>query len=413
VSYNSGVGDDRMVQIGAPALGEDFHDRTRELETLKKRILSTSILLTAPRRFGKTSLLRKFEKQMKEERYNVIYLDVMHVYSPERFVHELALAAYDEASIRDKFLQNIKEIFKKLAGALNIEGSVPGASIKLELSRILESEVNEKTWQDHGREIIKSITASSEKTPVIIILDELPEAVANMSREDRDALGFLQWFRSIRQSIDNIRFIVAGSTSFENVVKSISKRGSYINDLHRIDLSGFSYDDAMEFLKKAFKDEELPFSEDVGRRILELVGEPYVPYFLAVFVGLISEELREVSEPDAILNSLEELYWSKLLGNEGSRYFQDYWDRLRIYYSEYLTPVREILNEASKSDEGIRVDTAKEIFIKYTELSSEEVNDKFNVIIKDLENDFYLQRRGEYLVFQSKLMKDWWRLNHG
>jgi len=398
-----------MLQIGGPALGEDFHNRTKELETLKKRILSTSILLTAPRRFGKTSLLRKFEKQMKEEGYNVIYLDVMHVYSPERFVHELALAAYDEASIREKFLQNIKEVFKKLTGALNVEGSVPGASIKLELSRILESEVNEKTWHDHGREIIKSITASSEKTPVIIILDELPEAVANMSREGRDALGFLQWFRSIRQNIDNIRFIVAGSTSFENVVKSISKRGSYINDLYRIDLSGFSYDDAVKFLEKAFRDEELPFSEDVGKKILELIGEPYVPYFLAVFVGLISEELHDVPEPSEILDSLEELYWSKLLGSEGSRYFQDYRDRLRIYYSDYLIPVQEILNEASKSEEGIRVDIAREIFIDYTGLE----DDDFKVLVKDLENDFYLQHRDEYLVFQSKLMKDWWRLNYG
>jgi len=59
------------------------------------------------------------------------------------------------------------------------------------------------------------------------------------------------------------------------------------------------------------------------------------------------------------------------------------------------------------------VDIAKGIFIKHTELKGDDVEDKFNALIKDLENDFYLQRLGEYLMFQSKLMKDWWRLNHG
>jgi len=403
--YDTIVGDDRMVQIGGPALGEDFHDRERELLELKRKVLKNNILITAPRRFGKTSLLRKFEGDMKKNGYTVIYLDVMDVSSPERFVHELTLAAFDEADLREDFFDKLKKIFK----GLTIDAKTPVASLKLELSKVTEDNVNEKTWHDTGREIVKAIVSSSEKKPVIVILDELPEAVSNMKKKGSDAVEFLQWFRKVRQKVPEIKFIVAGSTSFEKVVESISGRNAYINDMYTISLSGFSKEDALKFLETAFEEDGLPFTEGIGNKILELVGEPYVPYFLAVFVDILYEATEEGMSPDEIFNLLEEVYWSKLLGSEGTRYFRDYGDRLKIYYSEYIEPVKEILKEAAGSEEGINVDLAKEIFLERTGCSEDE----FNLLLRDLENDFYISVRGDRIIFQSKLMRDWWGLNYG
>lgn len=49
--------------------------------------------------------------------------------------------------------------------------------------------INEKTWHDTGREIVKAIVSSSERKPVIVILDELPEAVSNMKKEGFEGYG--------------------------------------------------------------------------------------------------------------------------------------------------------------------------------------------------------------------------------
>ena len=60
----------------------------------------------------KNSLLRKFEGDMKKKGYTVIYLDVMDVPSPERFVHELTLAAFNEADLREDFFGKLKRYSK-------------------------------------------------------------------------------------------------------------------------------------------------------------------------------------------------------------------------------------------------------------------------------------------------------------
>jgi hypothetical protein len=119
----------------------------------------------------------------------------------------------------------------------------------------------------------------SDKKPIYIVIDELFECVSNTIAKKKDAKEFLQWFRSIRQqTIKDLRFIVGGSVSVDRVVMGISGL-SLINDFKRVRIEGFSEVDALKFIEKGFNDEKLEYQEEMGRKILECIGEPYVPLF--------------------------------------------------------------------------------------------------------------------------------------
>ncbi len=54
-----------MLPVGNPAIGDDFIDREKEIAQILDALKKDSVLLIAPRRFGKTSIMRR----LKEEKY--------------------------------------------------------------------------------------------------------------------------------------------------------------------------------------------------------------------------------------------------------------------------------------------------------------------------------------------------------
>ena len=192
--------------------------------------------------------------------------------------------------------------------------------------------------------------------------------------------------------------------SFDRVVKSVGSL-SWINDLKPVYIGGFSKEEALKFIKDAFEDNRGEYREEIGQKVLAYVGEPYIPYFIAIFLGTIFQEEGELSERD-----IDELYISKLLGVHGRGYFDYYRQSLGIYYKGVLAKAAaDILREACLIEEGLPKALAFNLFQRATGIEDE---DKFLDLLHDLENDFYIKLDGENIRFQSKVLRDWWRLYH-
>ena len=65
--------------IGKPAEGEDFFDRERETRRLWERIDTDNVLLLAPRRVGKTSLMFRLRDGAEREGFHATYVSVADV----------------------------------------------------------------------------------------------------------------------------------------------------------------------------------------------------------------------------------------------------------------------------------------------------------------------------------------------
>jgi AAA+ ATPase superfamily predicted ATPase len=395
----------KMLQVGGIATGKDFFDREKEVGDVVESLGKDNVLLVAPRRYGKTSVMKEVERKLTDRGYLCLHLDVMGVYSPQKFVVALANAAFDVPEMRESFLEKLKAAFVHFGERLQeLEISLSG--VKAKFNEGLREEMSDDNWDYKGRDVFNALSDISDKKPIFVVIDELSECINNMKNSDGEtARKFLQWLRSIRQTMfEDLRFIVGGSMCFDRVVENAGSP-SGINDLKRIYIGGFSEGAALKFIKKAFEDNKEKYSEEIGQKILKCVGEPYIPYFIAVFLSMISREDGELSERD-----IEEIYSSKLLGAYGRGHFDYYWQRLKIYYNGVLVrAARDILRESCLPEEGLSKALAFDLFQRATGIEDE---DKFMDLLHDLENDFYIKFDGKNIRFQSKVLRDWWRLYH-
>jgi hypothetical protein len=204
-----------------------------------------------------------------------------------------------------------------------------------------------------------------------------------------------------------LHFLVSGSIGFDKVVRVIDAHAlAWINDFVRVRLEGFPHSDALKFAEACFKEKRLKYSADVGEKILECLGQPYVPFFIAVFVSIISQRVNG----KATAEQVEKVYAGDLLGSYGRGYFEYYRQRLRVYPEPLAKAADEILKEACLAEDGFPLDLAFDVFKR---ASSIEEYDRFMGLVADLENDFYVRIVDGKLVFQSKVLRDWWRLYYG
>lgn len=99
-----------------------------------------------------------------------------------------------------------------------------------------------------------------------------------------------------------------------------------------------------------------------------------------------------------------------MLGSYGKGYFEYYRQRLGTYPESWAKAADEILKETCIVDDGYPLDLAFNVF---KEASSIEDYEKFMDLISDLENDFYIRVSDKKIMFQSKVLRDWWRLYYG
>jgi AAA+ ATPase superfamily predicted ATPase len=392
-----------MPSVGGPARGTDFFNRKKEVHEILNSLEKDNVLLISPRRYGKTSIMMEVEKELRERGNVCFFLDVMSIDEPEEFIVELADAFFAEAKteMRRKLLNALKGVFSRIE---EIEAGTQGVRVKFK--DLLIKEVKSETWARDGSEIFRALTKTHNDTTVYILIDELSECINNIVKKQNDkAAKFLQWFRSKRNTMTReLRFLVSGSISFDRVVRPIGATSlSWINDFKRITVEGFPYDDALEFVKICFNHEGLRYNTNVGKKILKCLGEPYLPYFIAVFSSVIRQKQigRTITE-----DIVDEMYNDDLLGVHGKGYFDYYKRRLGTYVEPLAKAAEEILKETSLVEDGYTVELSFSVFEHASGTNDHEM---FIGLMADLENDFYVKIVDKRIHFQSKVLKDWWR----
>jgi hypothetical protein len=391
-----------MLPVGSPATGDDFIDRERETAFILDTIEKDHVMLVAPRRFGKTSIMRKIERDLESRRKPCVFLEVESVNSPGEFITDLVTALIEcgEANHKTRFFSALGKAFARLQESIDeIETPVFRAKLRSRLRAEFSDDWHEKAKN------LDAIFAEVDG-PVCIILDEFPVAIQNMEADD--ARKFLHWFRRLRQDSPGVRFIVGGSVSIDHVVYGVGGT-PVINDFRRITIGGFEKDVALSVVERVFRGEGWEYSPEIGRAVLDCVGDPCIPYFLMIVLSGLKEEV-DISGGAPSPALVERVYNKRILGSEGRHYFEHYSRRLQITYSDQeAKAARAILSRVSAA-ESLPVAIAYDIFRRSTASESE---DAFLALLAQLNHDFYvtMDTPGE-LRFYSKMLRDWWRIYH-
>ena len=404
--YNRGMKKGVTNRVGPPVRGKECFGREKFVDLVWQKILHGNILLAAPRRFGKTSVMYRL---IDEPRYKskVIHADLESVTEPADMIVQLleGLAkdeSFGESVGKISFVKEGWNFFRK-----NF------AEVDLYVAKVkLRDEIRED-WQAKGKEIFQKVAES--ESVVIFILDEFPMMLDTMLRNERrdEAKKLLRWFRSLRlapELQDKIRFVIAGSIGIDHVLNQLDEIAS-INDFEKLKLEPFSTKIAAEFLDELCHSHNLPINEEVKAKILESIGKP-IPYFIQILFSEMHKTYFQDDE-EITVETVEKIYRDKVLGVDCKTYFEHYYGRLRLYYRpDEEKAARKILREIAVAGE-LKKSTCYQIFQQT--LGKKADLEKFSGLLTELENDFYVAYRHENdsYEFGSKLLRDWWLRHYG
>jgi len=388
--------------VGAPVRGNDFYGRDRFVELVWRELDKGSVLLAAPRRFGKTSVMYRLIDQPRLN-YKIIHMDLEHLSHPVDLILELMVRLNADSGLT-KILEKVTSVAKEIwSGLRDTVDEVEAFDLKIKLREQVQP-----NWEAVGREVFKQVSQSPHR--ILLILDEFPMMIDRMTRlEDRtdEARALLRWLRALRQSpeTENLRFLIAGSIGIDSVLNSIGEI-STINDFQQIRLEPFTPEVADQFLQDLAKSEPLTLSDESREKILELVGI-YVPYFLQILFSETSKTELLTGKP-VTPELIAKIYQDKVLGMGCKTYFDHYYGRLRDYYRpQEEKAVKKLLRELARVGKM----TPDACFALYRgETATEFDQDDFQLTLTHLENDFYIcyDHETQMYTFSCKLLRDWW-----
>src|SRR5208283_1124399 len=132
--------------------GEDFFNRNSEIERLTALINEgNNIQVVAPRRVGKTSLIREtFRRLDANERDYHLFVDVQHCSTPEDVITAISMETAPYAALHEKVLGVLKAFWKQIQDNIETVGSKGLLEIKIRES--LKGD-----WQAKGRDIMENL----------------------------------------------------------------------------------------------------------------------------------------------------------------------------------------------------------------------------------------------------------------
>jgi hypothetical protein len=232
------------IIVGNTAEGDNFFGRLGELAQLDRLVEDHHVLLLAPRRVGKSSLLRAYRARARLDGMVVVYADVQDTRpsadAEAQFVRTVLDAIYATPAGKDVRPGPWSRWRARSTSRLK-QVQLPGVGAEIEHLAT--------SWQRDADASFARILAGQRRW--IVMIDELPNVVAALVELDATgarARAFLAWFRALRNRCeDKLRFVVCGSIGLDNVAHRLRCTDT-INDLCPWTIGAFSAEDADAFL---------------------------------------------------------------------------------------------------------------------------------------------------------------------
>jgi uncharacterized protein len=387
-------------RVGPPVTGTDFFGRELEQERCWETLAADHLLLLAPRRVGKTSLMLRLEEAAAQRGFEATFLS--------------AAGVQDEASFVQKLYEVVGElrmwtaVWRRLADGP--AGRLLGKIQKIEAGGFsVELEPSEKDqWPILGERLARALDHHEGRC--LILVDELPVFILSLLRQDPSgdrARRFLIWFRDLRQRSGrngSLRWLLAGSIGLDTVTARLNF-GDTINDLHIYHLGPFSRQTADALLEELSRTHNLPLSEEVRSHILHRVGWT-IPYYLQLIFAGLRECSNGGGEPTVA--HVDDVF-EGLLKPAKKAYF-DYWrqrlgDELgKLDAGHALT----LLNTIAADELGASISSLMQSLEAQIH-DARERREKLRYLLDVLESDGYIVQEGrDRFRFRSPLLREFW-----
>ena len=401
---------------GEPVEPSDLWFRDPYIDQVWETLRRQHVLISAPRRTGKTSVMNHLARNPREG-YLVVYQNVQDLSHPAQLFQTILENFFEQS--QDLTNQLAQSGFGMLKRAIEIVrnsvDSVSAGGFKIALRN--SDPYWEKHWKEHGDSLLAAIRKSQR--PVLLIIDELPDLILEMRDRDETLVrDFLAWFRVQRQnpvpSQDPVRWLIGGSVNLTSTLDELGEVAA-INDIAIETLPVLTDDQVIEFVRRMLEGREVPYEPDAPWTALKRLGRP-IPLFLQLATQDIVRSWR--NNPRTITAKDVDAVFDALISSQAAQdKLQHYHSRIKLHYKQpKQSAAYALLGQLSQSSSnGLSRRALLSEFVRHLDAQSMEINEpdkrrQFNHLMRDLENDFYIvEIDDESYDFASGLMKAWWK----
>jgi len=380
---------------GSPARKRQFFKRPHLREKILKAISANeNLLISAPRRVGKSSILLDLVDS-PDENYYAVFVDTEAINSADNFFKVILQAILDADQIESfGFFDNtIKDKLKKWTSRI---AAISIASFGVEIDK-----KEKKTYYEEFCDFLNDIKLEEKK--ILLLIDEFPITIEKIQETQGidEAAHFLSQNRALRQNPifqEKIRFVYTGSIGLFTSVKKI-RATDKINDLREIKIEALSKEDAVKLLILLLKEDcdHTPSRETIDY-ILEKL-EWWIPFHIQLMV----RELTDLINKNEISKKTVDKAFEKIIEN-GNIYFEHFKDRLQKIFkpSDTLSFALAFLL-AVRDNDDINYNKALDMAEKF------HVRNELDNIIEILKHDGYIIEVDDTYKFYSPILKRWWK----
>lgn len=384
---------DPIVVTGPTATGRYYFPRPSiEQEIWTQLEKGANVLLAAPRRVGKSSVMQAMER-VPAEGIKVIFKNIQGIKSEEEFYKTMfdlllmCLSRYEKGtSWISHFLKglNIQEI--TLEGVKF--GDKKPMNYELELEKLLTKIVEEK-----------------EK--VVLLLDELPEVLNNLYKSGKvaEASSILNKMRQWRQTPalrDHLGMVLAGSVGIHHIVKLIEGRIADINDYTIVPFPALIRSEAKDYIQWATESATVKYDDNIREYLLDKI-QYFIPYFISLMLDQINRMAKASGNPVITTEIIDAAFDAVIKNNEN---FTEWSNRLSVYFPKTeATFLHEVL--AQIAQKGML--QGRDI---YNIAGKHGLQLSYMDLLRGLERDGYLIEANQSYQFVSPFLQAFWKSNH-
>ncbi|MBL9151830.1 MAG: ATP-binding protein [Verrucomicrobiales bacterium] len=387
---------------GTPVENDDFFDRPRDLDRLQRDLANgENLLLTAPRRVGKTSLVLRLCELERQAGRAAVYMNVEGCHDELAFAEKI-VDTLNGNGLHPELLGRISLVFRRVREAFRgMKMGAAGVDMEMGAAEDPDHSTLGRTLESIFRKI------ESEENPVLLAIDEMPELLLALGKQDRGAeriSHLLHWLRSLRQTYrKHVRWIFLGSIGLDSFVDD-RQLGKTINDLTSVSLEALSTGEADAFLTRLAEGNGLALGVDERAGIVRRLGWPLPHHLQMVIHSLIDRGVQTVDGP-----ALDAAFEDMLKPTNLSQF--DTWRQRLVeqFGKSDADAARDILRHLCQHPEGRgRDQILNALMSTRPSADPDAVEDQLSRLLQVLLRDGYLlERHGSY-AFRSFLLREYW-----
>jgi len=393
--------------VGTTAEGTQFFGRARELCDFWDLLDSNHVVLSGPRRLGKTSLLKRLVKDAPAQGWHAVLVDLQGHSRIEDVLAELE-RSLPNSKITGWLAAARKSVGRAAERIKKVELKMPGG-----FGGALDLQAPPTTaWSAQARQLQTRLSAQ----PVLILIDEFSVFLEKLINKDREgAEHLLGWLRTWRCA-NNIqcRFVFSGSIGINSLLTR-HKLTTYFNDCHDFRLQPFSRAEAMAMVRAELESEARLSAPEVPEYLCARVGW-LSPFYVNL---LLLESLRAVRDREAE----QGLQATPMQVGD----VDDGYQRLLAVRSRFIHWAQRLERDVAPQELPLVLKVLACVAGKPEGLSHKQLQARLHAIepepdararrlesaLWQLEEDGYLSTDGGRVQFLSFLLRDYWQSNHG